>query len=185
VPSLNRASILVTDDRTARRYRLLLEAETDQAPQLGMPVILHDISLRGLLFEADPVLGTETELTLEVPGVGPLLARTVWTNGSFYGAEFATPLSADRLKAVLAESKVIWPDFAPIPQKLEPMQLRALPAAAPAGPGEAERGREMEAAGWNEAVADKFSLPTRIRIIVGLTVGTWSLIGLLVWLALR
>ena len=122
VPSLNLASILVADDRTSGRYRLLLEAERDTAD--GTSVILHDLSQSGLLFEAEPGIEGDAEIMLHIPGIGPIAARTVWTNGSFYGAQFATPLTPDRLKAALAQSKVIWPAFAP-PTPLDIEQARS------------------------------------------------------------
>ena len=184
MPSLNLASILVADDRTSGRYRLLLEAERETAD--GTSVILHDLSQSGLLFEAEPGIQSDAEIMLHIPGIGPIAARTVWTNGSFYGAQFATPLTPDRLKAALAQSKVIWPAFAP-PTPLDIEQARsriAQPEAqletGPAPVLDLEIGdRTVQVPAKHvEPLSEepKLPLPVRIRIIVGLTIVLWTAI---------
>ena len=186
MPSLNLASILVADDRTSGRYRLLLEAERDTAD--GTSVILHDLSQSGLLFEAEPGIQSDAEIMLHIPGIGPIAARTVWTNGSFYGAQFATPLTPDRLKAALAQSKVIWPAFAP-PTPLDIEQARSR-LAQPEAETQLETGPapvlDLEIGGRDVQVSAKHAeplseepklpLPVRIRIIVGLTIVLWTAI---------
>ena len=184
MPSLNLASILVADDRTSGRYRLLLEAERDTAD--GTSVILHDLSQSGLLFEAEPGIQSDAEIMLHIPGIGPIAARTVWTNGSFYGAQFATPLTPDRLKAALAQSKVIWPAFAPpTPLDIEQARSRIAQPEAQLETGPAPvldleiGGRDVQVpAKRAEPLSEepKLPLPVRIRIIVGLTIVLWTAI---------
>lgn len=186
MPSLNLASILVADDRASGRYRLLLEAERETAG--GTSVILHDLSQSGLLFEAEPGIEGDAEIMLHIPGIGPIAARTVWTNGSFYGAQFAKPLTPDRLKAALAQSKVIWPAFAP-PAPLDIEQARSRLAQPESGP-QLETGPvpDLDLEIGDRAVhvptkhaeplseEPKLPLPVRIRIIVGLTIVLWTAI---------
>ena len=184
MPSLNLASILVADDRTSGRYRLLLEAERETAD--GTSVILHDLSQSGLLFEAEPGIQSDAEIMLHIPGIGPIAARTVWTNGSFYGAQFATPLTPDRLKAALAQSKVIWPAFAPpTPLDIEQARSRIAQPEAQLETGPAPvldleiGGRDVQVpAKRAEPLSEepKLPLPVRIRIIVGLTIVLWTAI---------
>ena len=184
MPSLNLASILVADDRTSGRYRLLLEAERDTAD--GTSVILHDLSQSGLLFEAEPGIEGDAEIMLHIPGIGPIAARTVWTNGSFYGAQFATPLTPDRLKAALAQSKVIWPAFAPpTPLDIEQARSRIAQPEAQLETGPAPvldleiGGRDVQVSAKHaEPLSEepKLPLPVRIRIIVGLTIVLWTAI---------
>lgn len=184
MPSLNLASILVADDRTSGRYRLLLEAERETAD--GTSVILHDLSQSGLLFEAEPGIQSDAEIMLHIPGIGPIAARTVWTNGSFYGAQFATPLTPDRLKAALAQSKVIWPAFAPpTPLDIEQARSRIAQPEAQLETGPAPvldleiGGRDVQVpAKHAEPLSEepKLPLPVRIRIIVGLTIVLWTAI---------
>ena len=184
MPSLNLASILVADDRTSGRYRLLLEAERETAD--GTSVILHDLSQSGLLFEAEPGIQSDAEIMLHIPGIGPIAARTVWTNGSFYGAQFATPLTPDRLKAALAQSKVIWPAFAPpTPLDIEQARSRIAQPEAQLETGPAPvldleiGGRDVQVpAKHAEPLREepKLPLPVRIRIIVGLTIVLWTAI---------
>ena len=184
MPSLNLASILVADDRTSGRYRLLLEAERETAD--GTSVILHDLSQSGLLFEAEPGIQSDAEIMLHIPGIGPIAARTVWTNGSFYGAQFATPLTPDRLKAALAQSKVIWPAFAPpTPLDIEQARSRIAHPEAQLETGPAPvldleiGGRDVQVSAKHaEPLSEepKLPLPVRIRIIVGLTIVLWTAI---------
>lgn len=175
MPSLNRASILVADDRASGRYRLLLEAQAGPAESGGSSVTLHDLSQDGLLFEAEPGIAGGAEIMLDIPGAGPVAAEVVWTNGGFYGAQFARPLTPDRLKAALSESKVVWPQFVP-PPPVDIEQARSRQAAAPV-----EKPREQAPQAWTgvaRAVDEeaKLPLPVRIRIIVGLTLAHWGAI---------
>jgi len=179
VPSLNRASYLVADDREAGRYRLLLEAQTDRPEAAGASVVLHDISSTGLLFEADPGIGVDAQIMFDVAGVGALATRTVWTNGSFYGAEFITPLSHDQLKAVLLESKVVWPEFAPPPfydiEQLRSRRGRTDPVIEEVW-AEPIQGEGLEEDG------PKLPVARRIQIVLGLSLLLWAaIIGALWW----
>lgn len=184
MPSLNRASTLIADDRASGRYRLLLEARAGEAGAGESPVVLHDLSQDGLLFEAEAGIGNGAEIMLDIPNVGPVAARTVWTNGSFYGAEFATPLTPERLKAALAASVVAWPDFAskPLPDLEEIRSQRARPKADAAQSDDAH-GPVAQIAGQEDSYP-KLPLPVRIRIIVGLSLALWTAILGLAWLAL-
>lgn len=188
MPSLNLASTLVEDDRSSGRYRLLLEAERGATG--GTSVTLHDLSQSGLLFEAEQGIPGDAEISLDIPGIGPVLARTVWTNGSFYGAQFGKPLTPDRLKAALAASKVVWPAFsAPAPIDIEQARSRlgqpdlalAIEQVAFAAPDLSANSSVPATAIVEEA---KLPLPVRIRIIVGLTLTLWAGIFGILWLAL-
>ncbi len=188
MPSLNLASTLVEDDRSSGRYRLLLEAERGAAG--GTSVTLHDLSQSGLLFEAEHGIPGDAEISLDIPGIGPVVARTVWTNGSFYGAQFGKPLTPDRLKAALAASKVVWPAFsAPAPLDIEQARSRlGRPELTPAIEEIAFVAPELPSHAPVPATAiaeeAKLPLPVRIRIIVGVTLALWTGIFGILWLAL-
>ena len=191
MPSLNLASVLIADDRTSVRYRLLLEADLGAGG--GTSVTVHDISQSGVLFEADAQVENDAEIALDIPGVGPVVARTVWTNGSFYGAHFARPLASDRLKAALSQSRVVWPEFAPSPPidiaeaRARQNAIQPAPVVVDNAPAVAEPVQPIFAGttAFAESLREdaKLPLPVRIRIIVGLTVVLWA--GLLapLWLA--
>ena len=110
----------------------------------------------------------------------------MWTNGSFYGAQFATPLTPDRLKAALAQSKVIWPAFAPpTPLDIEQARSRIAQPEAQLETGPAPvldleiGGRDVQVSAKHaEPLSEepKLPLPVRIRIIVGLTIVLWTAI---------
>lgn len=181
MPSLNRTTYLVEDDRGSGRYRMLMEARAEQVgAETAAAVVLHDISRTGLLFEADFDLAPDTEIDLDIPGLGILEARTVWGNGHFFGAEFVTPLTPDRLRAALLESKVVWPDFTPAP--VPPIEvLRARRDASPTLP---DVGAPVPVPVADDPAEPKWPLPARMRFIVGTTLLLWALILGTIWLAL-
>lgn len=175
MPSLNRKTYLVEDDRDSGRYRMLLEARAESAGAEAAPVVLHDISRTGLLFEAEFDLAADAEIELDVPGLGPIQALTVWNNGRFFGAEFVTPLAPDRLRAALLESKVIYPEFAPTP--VPPVEvLRAQRDALPTLV-------DVPVPAMEAVAEPKYPLPVRMRIIAGATFLLWMPILGTGWLA--
>jgi hypothetical protein len=195
VPSLNRASVLIADDRASGRYRLLLEARARRAETAGMDVTLHDLSQTGLLFESDATLDRYAEIMLDISGIGPVAAFVIWTNGAFYGAEFGKPLNPEHLKAALAASKIVWPHFAE-PDAVDLEQIRAKRApepeiqprasyVSPIAVGRSDEGRH-QAWGVQHCGDDDRKLPLAVRvwIIAGLTLALWSGIFALLWLAL-
>lgn len=195
MPSLNRASILIADDRASGRYRLLLQARAGAAETAGMAVTLHDLSYTGLLFEADTSIDRYAEIMLDIPGIGPVAAYVVWTNGAFYGAEFAKPLTAEDMKAALAASKIVWPHFAE-PAAVDLEQIRAKRTPEPIVQPQATHALEptvyeVEDEDWHARPdpvggVDDRKLPLAVRawIIAGLTLALWSGIFGLLWLVL-
>jgi hypothetical protein len=113
MPSLNRQTILIADERAHGRYQLLLEVQAGASDMPGLPVVLHNISRTGLLIEAVSGLSHTGSIDVQLPGAGTVSAQIVWADGAFYGVRFAMPLTPNRLEAALARSKVIWPDFSP------------------------------------------------------------------------
>jgi hypothetical protein len=133
------------------------------------------------LLEAEPGLGERFLIELSLPGMDRVVARTVWTNGTFYGAEFVTPITPDRLRSILSHSKVIWPEFmAPCPTHREnPMAGRSGGLAISSGAG-TENVETFGRQGWSPRSVALFA----IRPLAAVTIAFWGAMGTLSCLAL-
>jgi hypothetical protein len=136
------------EDRREARSRLWLNVPSELAGAEVTNVIVHDLSRGGLLVQADALLEVGSEVAIEMPEVGAVAARVVWSSGSFFGCQFAEPISESTVSAALSESRVVYPDF-PLPTGTPPLRQseRRVPAMdvaddleAPASEAEAERG---------------------------------------------
>jgi hypothetical protein len=158
----SQALIQHADDRWSKRYRLLLDARAELADVGVTPVTIHDLSDTGLLLETRADLQEDAELFLDIQGFGSVAAQVVWRSGKFFGARFATPLTADRLRSLHSKSKVVWPEFKPAPA----MTSLAL------GPSAALLSDEFVPG----AVERKLPVAVRIQIVLAISLGLWSLV---------
>lgn len=95
--------------RGTTRRTLRLKALTATTSLNGAPVVVCDISSRGLLIEGLPgALAKGDTLTIDLPEVGHASARVVWQSGPFSGCAFARPIPAGAISAALLAG-----DFAP------------------------------------------------------------------------
>jgi hypothetical protein len=157
--------MLKTDDRGSDRYRLLLEARASEEEHGAIPVLIHDVSRTGLLFETEVVVASDAEIILNIPGLGFTVARIVWSSGSFFGAEFGATLSESALAGVYARSKVVWPEFNPSPEIVRGPPLLSLP------------GIESSPQILSDRVQEP-GLPVarRVQIVVALSFSLWAAI---------
>jgi hypothetical protein len=109
------------DDRREARSRLWLNVPSDLADAEITNVIVHDLSLGGLLVQVDALLEVGSELAIEIPEAGSVAAKVVWSSGSFFGCQFAEPISESAVSAALSESRVVYPDF-PLPTGTPPLR---------------------------------------------------------------
>ena len=142
------------ENRREARSRLWLNVPSDLAGAEVTNVIVHDLSLGGLLVQVDALLEVGSEVAIEMPEAGSVAARVVWSSGSFFGCQFAEPISESAVSAALSESRVVYPDF-PLPTGTPPLRQseRRVPAMdvaddleAPAPEAEPERGSEWASA---------------------------------------
>lgn len=101
------------DSRRHERRALFLEASGVLPGGLQANVIIHNISVAGLLMETEEALGVDERLVLDLPEAGAVRAAIVWQSGLLYGCAFEQTLDERALAAV---------------------QLRADPAVAPMAP---------------------------------------------------
>jgi hypothetical protein len=109
------------DDRREARSRLWLNVPSDLAGAQVTNVIVHDLSRGGLLVQVEADLEVGSEIAIEMPEAGPVNAKVVWSSGSFFGCEFAEPISEAAVSAALSESRVVYPDF-PLPTGTPPLR---------------------------------------------------------------
>jgi len=62
-------------------------------------VLIHNLSTTGLLFETALVLNFGDRIEVELPEAGPTPAEIVWCSDSYFGCEFASPITAAAVSA--------------------------------------------------------------------------------------
>jgi hypothetical protein len=138
-------------ERSNRRYsdrrilKLRVPGATASGP--GVAVLIHDLSLSGLLIETSAELAVGAELQIDLPEAGLRPAMVVWSSGQYFGCAFATPLPRAALSAALLKN----------------------PIASPTANG-------AEAVAVEEQ-SDKYPLQVRLWIMLGLAVASWAIIG--------
>jgi PilZ domain len=157
------ASFQITEeDPQGRRHwprkRLRLSVAADVAGE-GGNVLVHDISVSGLLIEAPTGLAIGEFITVELLHDHTATAKVIWSSGNFHGCEFTRQISPGTVSASLLQSP----------------GERCSPAATPAYPS---RMPSTEPEGEDDS--HRGSLPTgaRIQIVIAITSVLWLLIGL-------
>lgn len=91
--------------RRTERRSLRLSAVTSSPPTKGAHVVIRDISMGGLLIEADlDVLAKDDWVEVSLPGKGLVRARVAWQSGRFYGCQFSEPIVEGAISAALLKS---------------------------------------------------------------------------------
>ena len=111
-----RTEARTVNDRGAARRTLRLEVQASSSSTDAHIALIRNLSERGLLIEtaADLTIGETIQVDLPEAGASP--ARVVWTDGSFFGCEFISPVSRAAVSAALL--------LAPVKQ---PQSVSALP----------------------------------------------------------
>jgi transcriptional regulator with XRE-family HTH domain len=92
--------------RQSTRRNLRLETQGVSAAHGATEVLVHNISVSGLLLESRLPLAPNEEISIELPHAGATAAKVVWASGALYGCEFDVALSAGALSAVELRSTV-------------------------------------------------------------------------------
>ena len=100
---------LEPDDLWNRRYtsrrRLNLGAAGSTHSASDVDVVVHDLSVTGLLIEAPIDLSIGDRFTLELPGPGAVEAVVMWKSGQYFGCEFVRPIPNAALSAAALRSE--------------------------------------------------------------------------------
>jgi hypothetical protein len=76
----------------------------------GAEVMIHDLSVTGLLIETSQDLIGGEVLQVEIPGHGPTLAKVIWQSDNFFGCAFENGIPASAVSAALLRSPAILSD---------------------------------------------------------------------------
>jgi hypothetical protein len=91
--------------RDAKRRRLRLRATTRSDGNVEIPIIIRNISFRGLLLETESSnLSVKDRVEINLPDVGAVAACVVWQSGPFVGCEFFDPISKSDISTMLLKS---------------------------------------------------------------------------------
>jgi hypothetical protein len=93
-----------SERRRSVRRSLRLDAENKGARHGAPQVIIHDLSLTGVLIETSTPLASGETFEVNLPQAGSAEASVVWTSGEFYGCAFKEPISTAALSAALLRS---------------------------------------------------------------------------------
>lgn len=151
------AARLYQDGRWAERHTVELEATLRDSDWAPVDVTIEDLSHGGFRVVAGAELAVGDAIALGIAGIGTREAKVVWGTAGIYGCEFVVPLSdADLRTAVSA------PVATPIAFPKTPLPT---PQATPVAEGRNAPAQE-----------EKFSVRTRLAIIVGSAVLAWMLV---------
>lgn len=154
------ASDADADRRWSNRRLLTLQVPGAVPDQPGADVLVHDLSLTGLLIETSAELADGACLEIDLPQAGPTVASVMWGTGRFYGCRFDTPIGARALSAALLKDP-LGPAAAPPPET---------PPAAKAPTAQA---------------VDRPPPPTRKRLIGAMALAGWLLVLMPILVASR
>ena len=90
--------------RTAARRTLRLKAHGTATSEAAAEVIIHDLSLTGLLIETSADLAAEERLEVDLPEAGLTEAKVVWSSGHFFGCKFNKPITTAALGSAILRS---------------------------------------------------------------------------------
>lgn len=95
--------------RTSRR-RLHLNAQGARSKGADIKVLIHNISMSGMLIECDAELAVDDRIEVELPHAGAVATNIVWTSGKLFGCQFETPISSAALSAAQLQSAAVGDD---------------------------------------------------------------------------
>lgn len=107
------------NERGAPRRTLRFLASGSLASGEATNVIVHNVSVTGLLLESRLALAEGETIVIDMPQAGPVPARVVWQSGTLTGCRFDVPVSAATLSAAQLRSAIdheIEIEAPPIPQ---------------------------------------------------------------------
>ncbi len=188
-----------TDRRRAPRRTLRLEAAGGSSSNPNGKVLIHDLSLTGLLIETASSLPVGSKLQVELPEAGAVGAEVVWNTGRFYGCRFTKGISKAALSAALLRTPAHVPDdrqetdpTADALTELKVLRAQILELTANVESAldqlgsDAQRKRAVARADELEAVAEKdkedgrFSARATMGVILLLSAILWTII---LWVA--
>ena len=129
----------------------------------GEEIVIHDLSLTGLLIETSGELSNGDTLLVEIPERGPTPATVVWSSGRYFGCEFQLSIPAAAVSAALLQSPVL--EHAN-QAKIEQDEILLLADENDAQPFPQD---------------DRYSFRTRMSVLLALVSCSWAIVGSVAW----
>jgi Tat protein secretion system quality control protein TatD with DNase activity len=107
------------DRRGSTRRSLHLNVENHRVDNGAGQVIVHDLSLTGVLLETSAPLATGETFEVDLPEAGMVEASVVWNSGEYYGCLFKRPISTTALCAAVLRGSPRTPEPPAIPSIVE------------------------------------------------------------------
>lgn len=147
------------DQRTGTRRKLRLEALGSTSADKSTKVLVHDLSQTGILIQTEAELAEGEAIQVELPDGEARDANVVWASDGLFGCEFERPISQAVMSAALLKAPVYRPM---LQDEDEPRTWTHSDSF--------ERLADQE--------AGRFSLRTRVAVIVGLGLLSWTPLAL-------
>ena len=87
--------------RAATRRTLRLKTRGASPSGTAAEVVIHDLSLTGILIETSDGLTAGESFEVDVPEAGLRQAKVVWNSGHFYGCKFKRPIPPAALSSAI------------------------------------------------------------------------------------
>lgn len=100
-------------ERTVRR-KLRLNAKGARSAGADIHVLIHNISLSGMLIECEASLAVDDQIEVDLPHAGAVATIIVWVSGKLFGCQFAQPISAAALSAAQLRSEAVGDSAEPV-----------------------------------------------------------------------
>ncbi|NTZ41504.1 PilZ domain-containing protein [Altererythrobacter sp. SALINAS58] len=99
---------VVSERRSSERRLLTLSAVASASSAEDLRVVVRDISPEGFLLEVvQPGLALEDGLEVELPELGLVAARVIWTSGCLFGCKFNNVITESAISAALLKAEPI------------------------------------------------------------------------------
>lgn len=149
---------LISDDRTAERFTVELDATVRNAAARPYDVVVEDLSATGFRMAGGPVMGIGDPVLIGFAGIGVQAARLTRVHDDSYGCEFLQPLRPTDLSTA----------------------LRAVPTTPIAFP-------KLPTQAWladaPEPHVESYSLRTKLALVVSVPATLWAVIIGAYWLS--
>lgn len=148
------------DDCKRGHVRHLLSLPVEGAMASDVDALVHNLSKSGMLIETLDDLTVGEIIQVELPEASARSVKVVWKRGQLFGCQFEQPIAKASVSASLLRSPPNrTAEVVTLPTPLEPSPIM--------------RGYDVE--GSHD---ERWPLRTRASIIVGLTLASWTLVGL-------
>ena len=153
----------IRNRRSSARRKLKLEVKGAVTNGSSAEVMVHELSLTGLLVETLAELTCGEELDVCLPQTGRTRAKVIWSSGQYFGCQFKLPISSAALSAAMLRSRPI-----------EAQRLDDTPRTNVVYP-EPDR---TDSLGKHQ-----LSFGSKMRVSLSLAIACWAVIGGILWAA--